>query len=50
MTGELSQTEARIIDPKEKETDLVRVSVSGLGPVDVPRTDGRPNRRATVPT
>ena len=39
MTGELSQTEARIIDPKEKETGLVRVSVGG-----------RPNRRATVPT
>lgn len=50
MTGRAVTDVRRIIDPKEKETDLVRVSVSGLGPVDVPRTDGRPNRRATVPT
>jgi len=37
VTGELSQTTGRIIDPKEKGTGLVRVSVDWLGP------NGRPN-------
>ncbi len=41
MTDELSQTEARIVDPSKKETGLVRVSAT---------VGDRPNRLMAVPT